>query len=538
MVKIQLRYFYYKMIRYVLFIILCFFSFSSICQNWIKVYGNGLNANAYYIIETYDHGYLTAAQIQYGKYTWIFKTDINGNILWDKKIGTGMEQSFLSPMNIEHTQDNGLIIGGSTGKYGSYDAFIIKLNQCAEIEWCKVLITPTNFDEGFRVKQTPEGDYLLLGGYFNTSPTSNVSLFKFNIAGDLIWQQFYPMDSLYYDDQPVDLLFDHDGYLITASRYYPNPGTTGPAVIRSYFIKTDTAGNKIWDLVYGANDYYYSWPWATIKSQSSHYYNTCTHTNNSDNPAIIKILNNGTQSYNHDILNTGNFNFSGLSTIDILNDTNIVMAGVWNINNNQNNVIVKTDTLGNLRKTKQLPLITNTYISTAKTFDNKFVAVGNDATGGSWKIYAVKVNSDLEYDSIYTKPFTYDSLCPHPIVSDTVDPDCDNVYVGIEEPFKNPETTRLKVYPNPAGGHITIEMPKYLVVTNTSSNIPSTTVYHQWKSTLLEVYDLSGKKVFEKEIPRNETELGLDVSNWRKGMYVFRLLYNSKEVGNQKVLVE
>jgi len=201
-------------------------------------------------------------------------------------------------------------------------------------------------------------------------------------------------------------------------------------------------------------------------------------------------------------------------------------------------VFFKTDTIGNYRKVKEIFLLTNGYETVAYCKDNKFIAVGNDATGGSWKIYAVKVNSDLEYDSIYTKPFTYDSLCPHPIVSDTVDPDCDNVYVGIEEPFKSPETTRLKVYPNPAGDHITIEMPKYLVVTNTSSNIPSTTVYHQWKSTLLEVYDLSGKKVFEKEIPRNETELNLDVSNWRKGMYVFRLLYNSKEVGNQKVVVE
>lgn len=66
----------------------------------------------------------------------------------------------------------------------------------------------------------------------------------------------------------------------------------------------------------------------------------------------------------------------------------------------------------------------------------------------------------------------------------------------------------------------------------------STTVYHQWKSTLLEVYDLSGKKVFEKEVPRSETELLLDVSNWKRGMYVFRLLYNRQEVGNQKVVVE
>ena len=88
----------------------------SVCQNWVKIYGIDLNANAYYVIETYDHGYITAAQIQYGKYTWIYKTDINGNLLWDKKIGTGLENLFFSPMNIEQTLDNGYVIAGSTSK--------------------------------------------------------------------------------------------------------------------------------------------------------------------------------------------------------------------------------------------------------------------------------------------------------------------------------------------------------------------------------------------------------------------------------------
>ncbi len=70
--------------------------------------------------------------------------------------------------------------------------FVIKLNACAEVEWGKTLITPTNYDMGLRGKLTPEGDYILLGGYFPTDPISNVSLFKFNSSGDLIWHQFYP----------------------------------------------------------------------------------------------------------------------------------------------------------------------------------------------------------------------------------------------------------------------------------------------------------------------------------------------------------
>lgn len=526
------------MVRVSFFVLAIFLSLNSVCQNWVKIYGQGQNAVARYVIADYDKGFTFLGDLNY-KYSWIFKTDVNGIILHELKIGSG--SYIVGSSNIERTPDNGYILCGTWTKFNnSFDAFIIKLNSCYEIEWCKSLITPANYDMGIRVKPTLEGDFILLGGYFLTNPVSNVSLFKFNSSGDLVWHQFYPMDSVYYQDEPKDLLISSDGYLITADRYFPDPGQTSPAIIRSYFIKTDTTGNKIWDLVYGANDFYYSWPWATIKNNTSHYYNTCTHVDNinGDNPAVIKVLNNGIQSYNHDIISTGNSNFSGFSTIDILNDTNLVLAGVWTLNNILENIIIKTDTLGNLRKTKILPLLTNTYISTAKSHDNKFVSIGNDATGGSWKIYAVKVNSDLEYDSIYNTPFTYDSLCPHPIVSSTINPGCSNVYVGIDEPFTNPETTRMKVYPNPATVIVTLEMPKYLMVSKNSSAVPSTTVYHQWGSAMFEAYDLSGNKVFEKMVTRSEKEVSIDVSSWNRGMYNFRLRYNRQTVASEKVIIQ
>jgi hypothetical protein len=346
------------------------------------------------------------------------------------------------------------------------------------------------------------------------------------------------MDSLYYNDLPYDVLIDNDGYLITNGRYYPDPGQTGGGWIRHNFIKTDTAGNQIWNLIYGANDYYYGWPWTAKKSSTGSYYEVGNHIiiPTGYAPAFVKVLHDGTQSYNSTLLS--GTTYGGLSSIDFLNDSLMVMVGGWTINDTSHDAFFKTDTLGNVKKIEEIFHISNSYINATKTFDDKFVAVGNDATGGSWKIYAVKVNSELEYDSIYTQPFTYDSFCPHPIVSDTVNPDCENVFVGIDEPFKNPETTRLKVYPNPAKDKITVEMPKYLVVTNTGGAISSTTVYHRWKSVILEVYDLFGRKVLEKEIPRPQSQAELDVSYWQRGMYYFRLVYGDAMVAGEKVIVE
>ena len=525
------------MLRVYTSLLILFCSINSHTQTWVKIYGQGQNAVCRYVIEDYDYGFNILGMINY-KYAWIIKTDVNGIILHESRLGSGSYT--VGSANIEKTLDNGYILCGTWTKLNSsFDAFIIKLNSCYEIEWCKTLITPTNYDMGVRVKQTPEGDYLLLGAYFATNPVSNTSLFKLNSSGDLIWQQFYPLDSIFYDDQPKDLVIGNDGYLIVTSRYFPDPGQTGGGALRSNYIKTDTAGTELWNTVYVDNGYYYSRPWASKKNQFGHYYTACTHTiySSGDNPALLKVLHDGSQSYNHDIITTGTFNLSGMATIDFLGDTNLVMFGGWLISNIESNVVIKTDTLGILRKTLEFPQMTNTFTSAAKTSDNKFISVGNDATGGTWKIYAVKVNSDLEYDSIYSYPYTYDSLCPHAIVSDTIDPDCENVYVGVEEPFKNPETTRLKIWPNPARDRITIEMPKYLVVRNTTSTIPSTTVYHQWGTVKLEVYNLNGLMVYDREVPRAEKDVSLDVSTWTKGIYFFRLVYNKQTVAGEKVIV-
>jgi len=515
-----------------------YLNISAYGQEWIRIYGQGLNATVWDVKEDYDRGFDIAGMVNNYTYAWLIKTDINGNMLWNQRFGTG--DYMIVAENVEKTNDGGYILCGTTVKYGSYDAYLLKLNACAEVEWCNVLETPDNPDDmGIKVKQTPEGDYVMLCGYFVTEPFSNISLFKFNSSGNLIWHQFYPMDNMDYNDEPYDLLTDDDGYMIVTDRYFPDPGTTSPGILRHHFIKTDTAGIQNWELVYGANDYYYGAPWAVKKSSSGNYYAAGNHfySNGNGSPAFVKVLHNGTQSYNKDILS--DVTWGGLSSIDFLQDSLLVMVGGWYSDlNTKHDAFFKTDTLGNLRTLKEIEWTTNSYEAAYKTIDDKFIAVGNDATNATWKIVAVKVNSNLDYDSLYTQPFIYDSLCPHAIVSDTVDPDCENVYVDIEEPFAKPETTKLKVFPNPASDKVTVEMPKYLVLSNTTSKIPSTTVYHQWKSVMLEVYDIAGNRLMEKEINKAETLVELDVSGWGKGMYAFRLVYQKQEVGNAKVVVQ
>ena len=512
---------------------------NTIAQEWIRYYGQEQKAVCRSITNDYDKGMVIGGMINNYTYSWIIKTDINGNKLWDKRFGNGVYSCGLG--NAEKTSDGGYIVCGTWQKEDpDFDVFILKLNACAEIEWCKTLYTPGHYELCGKIKTTPEGDYILAANYFETSPFSRISLFKFNSSGDLLWQQFYPLEYTYYNDDVYDLLVDNDGYVVLTTRYYPDPGTTMPAIERHHLFKTDTAGNLQWDLVYGADNYYYGGPWSLAKSNTGAYYEAGRHLQksmSSSSPAFIKVSAAGNSLYNADIMS--NVYWGGLSSVDILQDSLLVMVGGYSPDPNTSyDAFFKSDTNGNLRKTKLIQRASGSYWTACQTADSKFIAAGNDVYNNSWRIVAVKVNSDLEYDSIYTQPFTYDSLCPYPIVSDTIDPNCDNLIVSVDEPFKKPETTQLKVYPNPADNKLTIELPKYLVITNNSGNIPATTIYHQWTTATLQAIDLQGKTVLQQEVANTGVPLQLNVSQLPVGMYQFRLVYQGKQVAGSKVVVK
>jgi hypothetical protein len=511
----------------------------SLGQEWIRIYGSGKHATANYINEDYDKGYFILGSIKTFKYGWIIKTDINGEALWDTKIGNGKYNCI--PENIENTGDHGFVISGSFTKYDNVDdPYLMKFNSCAGLEWCKVLRTPGHIDYGQRVKPLSDGGYLFLTRYYGYDPDSRIQLLKFSSTGELIWHQsFTPLDTLLFADDGSDLIITtQNEYLITGGCYYPNPGEPG-GWIRPYLIKSDSMGNPIWELPYGVDSNYIGFSASSIENNVGTSFYTVgrqCHTQTGDSPGLIKTSTGGSEQYYKPLMTGTTLGIA--NTINWFNDTVLIIGVSWSFTNDPGPVgMLKTDTLGNQIKMKEFLNLTNTLYSTVKTFDDKFVSIASDASDGHWKIYAFKVNPDLEYDTIYTHPFVYDSLCPYPIVSDTLEPECDLI-VNIDEPFTNPETCRLKVYPNPARDKITIESPKYLIVNSGNTLFQSQTVHHKWQSATIEIYDLFGRRMFSKDVRQGEEELETDVSSWPRGMYVVRLVYNGQTVASEKVVVE
>jgi hypothetical protein len=514
--------------KLLLLIYLSHFTYPSFAQDWIRYYGYGSQTYSSYCIEHYDKGYLLAGNINTPKYGWLIKTDINGNELWNIKVGDGIHLTGIK--NVENTFDNGLILSGTTTLYNSThtDPFIIKLNSCGDIEWCKVLIYDSAGDGAIRVKQTMDGGYVLCAILYGDIPNNIVHLFKFDSTGELFWHKMYNGDSLVESEYIRDLYIDQQFFLLTGECYYPN-------WLKPYYIQTDTSGNETWSLAYSQHTGlgFVGDAWASVRDIHGNYYSAGS---SESSPELIKFSSQGEEIMNVDLFPSATI--GGAGTILGLNDTSYIMCAEWSVGSLVYLAILGTDTLGNIKKIKYLPNPGNVIISgTAKTYDNKILLIVTDYIGANSRIELFKFNSDLEYDSVYTHHFTYDSLCPDTIVSHTIMPDCD-VIVDLQESLSKPETAALKVFPNPANQKITVEFPKYVVVKTGQPGFGSTTVYHHWKSTTLEVYDLSGKKIVEKEIVRAQTSMELYVSRWPRGMYYFRLVYNKHAVAGEKVVVE
>ena len=497
-------------------------------QDWPKTY---TGAYASWLTESYDNGYFIAGPKNTYKYGMIFKTDINGDLLWKKTIGNG--QGHWTIRSIEMANDSGFIISGSTKKYTYLgDPFIIKFNTCGEMEWCTVIKLGGTDDYSKCAKVTPTNEYVLLTIYSDPNPNHHTQLYKFDSTGALIWRQDYPTQGNAFEDTPRNLRIDSSTYLISGDCYYPDPGHPG-GFERPYYICTDTAGNVNWRLVYGAGNGFHGMSfYSPIKSNSGYYYDIALHSNYCDTPALIRFSESGEESYFQDVL-PGSCP-GGASTPNWLDGSTITLKVIGIINGNEILKWIKIDTLGIEKTSSYFTELWMRY--TFQSILTKDRKLASRSSNGSSTIYFYKLNTDLEFDSIYTMPRTYDSLCPYQIVTDTVDPDC-GLIVSIKDPEEYPELYRLKVYPNPATNKVTVEVPEFLQKLTGPAGFQATTVYHQWGSATLEVFDLFGRMVMKRLVLQADRTVEVDVSMWKRGMYVFRLNFRGECIATEKVVI-
>jgi len=477
-------------------------------QEWPKIFGDYRSEYGKKIIESYDNGYLICGSIMKNaeqfRFGWLIKTDINGNLLWDKKYGDYQVENFF--LDFDKTDDNGLIVCGATAQEDyARDPLFVKLDHCGEIDWCRIFLSD-DMNHATGVIHLPDGQFLgMLDYYGGNSQYIRISLVKMDINGNPIWIKHLAQQDSVANEEGGYLDLTPDGnYLVSGSCFKPS--------LKPYFIKTDTAGEEIWNL---------DWPvgFGGIAGQSALTSNGMIYNASSiqfQNPYIpkvpylLKFNENGQVIDQYPLMGSDTVIRGGARSLLMIHDSLLYVGLTWTDNPSLftgYSEIYKTDTIGQLLQRRLLIEDPNAPTSIIKTFDGKIVAIGYFHVDTNWDIYMWKMNENLEDDTLYTQPLVYDSLCPHEIQSDTVLLDC-GLFVDIDEiPTQEQYESSIKISPNPASEWVVLTLPDVLAEGGVE----------------MVVYDVFGREAGKHGgwdvLPSNRMIL-LDISGYASGMYI------------------
>ncbi len=143
---------------------------------WQKYFGGSDVDEAESIAQTADGGYIVAGTSRsangdvmhnYGDYDiWVIKLSAAGTLQWSKTYGGSGDDE---PAKIIQTLDGGYALAcytnstdsDITGNHGSYDAWVVKLDDTGAIEWRRTL-GGTDKDYASDIRQTADSGYIVL----------------------------------------------------------------------------------------------------------------------------------------------------------------------------------------------------------------------------------------------------------------------------------------------------------------------------------------------------------------------------------------
>lgn len=514
-----------KTILKVIFSISIFTSGFTYSQTWPKYYSKP-NNDCYSddIIEMYDKGYLICGNYNgyfgsdFKQWSWLIKTDINGNILWEKIIEGGNE--FIRTLAVEPTQDGGILTCGLIWTNMGYsDPYVMKLNPCGEKEWCKIFAGSTwELPWAQDIKELPSAEVIVLINQFEGN--NAVDLVKLSSNGDLLWKKSYCKKSDYPDsDAPLgdELIITSSGdFFISGQVYWENPwGPNYIVYMRSLFMKVSETGIEEWVLPFGLQDTLLGRSYDAIEKTDGMFIGVGFYPEQVYYKGLIMQLD--------DFGNELNFSKIDAKSIDSLYNEVIFLGigkfgeeyclggfiGVESGGNPTMETIVDSNLFNNpqFKYVKQYVDFIFPYVF-GRT-ENKILSNSTYLSQNYWKITLSKLNLSLEYDTTNYGSLIYDSLCqPGPPQSGFIFLDDCEIITGTDIP--SPEeyysfiaTIPITTYPNPASSSITLAFQN----TDHHNNI------------LLECYNIYGQRIHSEKVWKGQQETRIDLKEWAQGLY-------------------
>ena len=261
---------------------------------WDKAFGGSDADYGESVKPTNDGGYIIAGYTKSigngGSDAWLIRTDSNGNELWNQTYGSSDDERAY---DIKLTDDGGYIIAGLAYPDGqNYEFYLLKVDSNGNQEWSNsfdvnngfarslaltydggylmlgysdfdlcIIKTDSNGnlqfnqtyggssrDEGYSIKRTPDGGFILAGQITNQSGTGkDAILMKTDTLGDTLWTKTYggTKDEIF---NSIALTVD-GGYIMTGST-----SSYGSGKKDTYTVKTNNSGDTLWTFIKGDAD--------------------------------------------------------------------------------------------------------------------------------------------------------------------------------------------------------------------------------------------------------------------------------------------
>jgi hypothetical protein len=542
-------------------ILTLFFFVQASAQNeeWVREFWNYQITSMRDLITTYDNGYILLATINWDyktRYIWPIKLDVNGEVLWEKKIGNG--EDITNFMSIYQDTDGSLLLAGGTTWLDPYkgDPMFMKLNACGEKEWCRIfhqMVPNKSYPHGLNIfpLANQEG-YLGLvmqwGGGFVPPQYKGIWLFRMDNNGNLLWTKniFDEVHPEAWNEIPFTMLKSNflsdegkEQFVITAWTIYNDFGLPY-GWDKIMLCAVDEEGEELWYAIHQQDEQYFGDPGASVEDKYGNIYTVGRSGHypiNVYHPSLFKTGKNGEKLFHQFIIDSTKY--AHALCINIMNDTILDIGGGWTYPNQPGYAaIARTDTNGNLIKEKLVIQSDLTLGRSTKTIDNKQLYVTRVPFGPSyWKVLLFKFNYDLEYDTLYTQPFDYDYLCDNlPIASDTIGIDDCDIWTGFPGEVEFRTAQYLLIFPNPADNRVTIQLPEYTADERKWGTMTSRHYNLQYhKDATLRIFDLFGRQVMEHSLLNTEgNSVELDISNLTSGIYLVNLFEKDKLMSSGK----
>jgi len=212
---------------------------------WSKTYGDTQVDYFFTVSATSDGGLVAGGSINssgYGAYdgdAWLVKTDVNGNIQWQKKYTDNSNAGSIR--SVIQTSDGGFaFVGDQPYTPGLADWLVVKTDANGNIQWKKKFGTG-NSDDGIGIVEDNHGGAgLVVSGYNYSSTSYDADLVKFDLTtGNVFWTKTYDLDNR--ANRFTRIFKVNDGFVINAVTHDGFANANSVSVL----VKTDFDGNIV-----------------------------------------------------------------------------------------------------------------------------------------------------------------------------------------------------------------------------------------------------------------------------------------------------